>query len=216
MSKYKIENYLQNNPPKENEETCNSSCNHIEQENIKSDCIISQPAILNIEDESMQECNDESISIPETPIEIIKHKKHHNSPLPPPIPVPPRPPKPKKNKPLQLKRGKSIAFKNANILLFAGQPAFETDTFKLKIGDGIRRWNDLPYVCGANGKSAYEIWIDEGHEGTIEDFLESLKGKNGLSAYEVWRDIYMQDPTLTVDDYINFSSTYSWTNFEEN
>lgn len=28
---------------------------------------------------------------------------------------------------------------------------------------------------GARGKSAYEIWLDEGNKGDKEDFLESLK-----------------------------------------
>lgn len=58
---------------------------------------------------------------------------------------------------------------------------------------------------GANGKSAYEIWIDEGHSGTQSDFLNWLKGKDGMdgsggsgsdgkngqdgkSAYQIWLD----------------------------
>ena len=37
-------------------------------------------------------------------------------------------------------------------------------------------------------KSLYQIWLDAGNSGTIEDFLESLKGtngNNGLSSYEL-------------------------------
>lgn len=47
---------------------------------------------------------------------------------------------------------------------------------------------------GEDGLSAYEIAIQEGFEGSIEEWLESLKGEdgedgqNGLSAYEVWLD----------------------------
>lgn len=29
------------------------------------------------------------------------------------------------------------------------------------------------------GKSAYEIWLEQGNTGTEEDFLNSLKGKDG-------------------------------------
>ena len=29
------------------------------------------------------------------------------------------------------------------------------------------------------GKSAYEIWLSQGHEGTETDFLNSLKGQKG-------------------------------------
>jgi hypothetical protein len=32
---------------------------------------------------------------------------------------------------------------------------------------------------GQNGKSAYEIWLEEGNTGTKDDFLNSLKGING-------------------------------------
>lgn len=33
------------------------------------------------------------------------------------------------------------------------------------------------------GKSAYEVWIDEGNSGTEQDFLDSLKGENGQDGY---------------------------------
>ena len=47
---------------------------------------------------------------------------------------------------------------------------------------------------GADGKSAYEIWIEEGNVGTEQDFLDSLIGADGAdgvdgkSAYEIWID----------------------------
>jgi hypothetical protein len=53
---------------------------------------------------------------------------------------------------------------------------------------------------GAPGLSAYEVWLDAGHEGTEADFLDWLKGAPGdagppgsdgapgPSAYEVWLD----------------------------
>ena len=37
-----------------------------------------------------------------------------------------------------------------------------------------------------DGKSAYEIWLDEGNAGSVSDFLASLKGQDGDSAYQVW------------------------------
>ena len=33
--------------------------------------------------------------------------------------------------------------------------------------------------CGENGKSAYDLWLDAGNSGTVEEFLESLKGQDG-------------------------------------
>lgn len=35
------------------------------------------------------------------------------------------------------------------------------------------------YVDGEDGKSAYEIWLEAGNTGTVDDYLESLKGENG-------------------------------------
>src|SRR5699024_9488579 len=32
---------------------------------------------------------------------------------------------------------------------------------------------------GMNGKSAYEIWLEAGHSGTIEDFLNFIRGEKG-------------------------------------
>tara|TARA_A100001015_G_scaffold298741_1_gene381889 strand:- start:517 stop:2184 length:1668 start_codon:yes stop_codon:yes gene_type:complete len=45
---------------------------------------------------------------------------------------------------------------------------------------------------GRDGESAYEIWISEGNRGTVQQFLESLKGDkgdDGLSAYQVWKEL---------------------------
>jgi hypothetical protein len=47
---------------------------------------------------------------------------------------------------------------------------------------------------GADGDSAYQVWLDEGNTGTEQDFLDALKGTNGTpgadgdSAYQVWLD----------------------------
>lgn len=46
---------------------------------------------------------------------------------------------------IQLKRGSSTAWKRLNPVLAIGEPGFEKDTGRLKIGDGISSWNELPY-----------------------------------------------------------------------
>ena len=38
---------------------------------------------------------------------------------------------------------------------------------------------NLPTVGGTNGLSAYEVWLNAGHEGSVEDFLASLQGAQG-------------------------------------
>ena len=112
-------------------------------------------------------------------------------------------PKPK-TKPLQFKRGSSGAFRRANPILLNGEPAFEWDTKKLKIGDGETRYIRLPYVGDhskpEDGKSAYQLWIDAGNSGTTSDFLESLIGPAGKSTYEIWLAIGNEG---TVVDFID-------------
>ena len=45
----------------------------------------------------------------------------------------------------QFKRGSAQRWIEVNPILKQGEPGFEYDTNKLKIGDGITPWNDLPY-----------------------------------------------------------------------
>lgn len=47
---------------------------------------------------------------------------------------------------LQLKRGTAARWMEVNPILAAGEPGFEYDAKRLKIGDGNTAWNDLPYV----------------------------------------------------------------------
>ena len=46
----------------------------------------------------------------------------------------------------QFKRGLSEAWVQKNPILRIGEPGFEYDTYKFKIGDGVKAWNDLPYI----------------------------------------------------------------------
>lgn len=47
---------------------------------------------------------------------------------------------------IQLRRDTSANWGLANPVLLNGEPGFETDTNKLKIGDGTSAWNALPYI----------------------------------------------------------------------
>lgn len=78
----------------------------------------------------------------------------------------------------------------------------EDEVFPL-VQDGETRKATLGQVrdlipAGEEGASAYEIWLDEGFEGTEADFLDWLRGEdgqdgkdgnpgqNGQSAYQIW------------------------------
>lgn len=47
---------------------------------------------------------------------------------------------------LQLKRGTAARWRELNPVLAAGEPGFVLDENKLKIGDNVTPWNDLPYI----------------------------------------------------------------------
>lgn len=51
---------------------------------------------------------------------------------------------------IQHRRGTAAAATAANIVLAAGQLGVETDTGRIKVGNGVTAWNSLPYV-GAGG-----------------------------------------------------------------
>jgi hypothetical protein len=51
---------------------------------------------------------------------------------------------------IQLRRGNSNQWTLQNPILAQGELAVELDTSKFKIGDGIKTWNQLPYVDNQN------------------------------------------------------------------
>lgn len=56
------------------------------------------------------------------------------------------------NNALQIKRGTAARWAELNPILANGEPGFEYDSKKLKIGDGHTAWNELPYI-GENSES---------------------------------------------------------------
>ena len=52
------------------------------------------------------------------------------------------------------------------------------------------------YSDGKDGKSAYEIWLEAGNTGTVDDYLESLKGETGTSVESSIRYYLLQSEDL--------------------
>lgn len=50
----------------------------------------------------------------------------------------------------KVRRGQSETWANINPTLTDGEPGYELDTHRLKIGDGNTSWNDLPYIGEAS------------------------------------------------------------------
>lgn len=56
---------------------------------------------------------------------------------------------------IQFRRGESEDWVKYNPILRQGEPGFETDTGKLKMGDGETEWNNLPYISGGSDVPIY-------------------------------------------------------------
>lgn len=54
----------------------------------------------------------------------------------------------------------------------------------------------------SSGQSAYDIAVELGFVGTVEDWILSLKGEDGLSAYEIYKKYY-PEYTGSEEDWIN-------------
>lgn len=128
---------------------------------------------------------------------------------------------------IQIRRGNTSEWETANPVLFYGEYGLETrisGKVALKIGDGVTNWSILSYLInqddptsgnGADGLSAYEIWLSIGNTGTEHDFIDSLKGvkgdkgdpgdpsQGGLTEQQV-RDIVVEETAgLATEAYVN-------------
>jgi hypothetical protein len=83
--------------------------------------------------------------------------------------------------------GTAAEWTSRNPVLDAQEIAFETDTNRMKMGDGVTAWNALPYragdgdegPAGPQGLSAYQVAVANGFVGTQSAWLASLVGPAG-------------------------------------
>ena len=88
-----------------------------------------------------------------------------------------------------------------NPILATGEFGLETDTLKLKIGDGVRNWNSLPYITSSGGgdisfDSTYFTTDQSGNLTFVTSFLNSLiqKDSNGIV-----NDLQVDTPVANAD-----------------
>ena len=104
---------------------------------------------------------------------------------------------------IQIRRDTASAWQNVNPTLAQGELAYETDTGRFKIGDGITAWNDLPYIeFGA--KTFLEL----------EDTPDSYSGysRKLLAISDDESQIYFIDPVY-IDRYVRVSETDTQSGF---
>lgn len=85
---------------------------------------------------------------------------------------------------IKFKRGTSNRWIELNPILESGEPGFETDTGKLKIGNGTTPWNQLSYIEGATGIEAVNVYADLPEVGD-ESIIYRVIDEKALYQYNV-------------------------------
>lgn len=69
-----------------------------------------------------------------------------------------------------------------------------------RINAAVKKVENLPEqgVTGADGKSAYQIWLEQGNRGTEQDFLNSLKGQDGTQGIQGEKGADGITPNITI------------------
>lgn len=72
----------------------------------------------------------------------------------------------------QMRRGTPALWASRNPILAEGEEGYETDTGRRKVGDGITRWNDLPYasdpVANLHDAPGLGLFFPEAHGGIAD------------------------------------------------
>ncbi len=112
---------------------------------------------------------------------------------------------------IQIANKSADAWTLQNPVLLLGQLGLETDTNKLKAGDGVTAWVSLPYITGTGGGGGLDI-RDEGSPltttATVLDFVGSGVSVSGSGATKTIT-IAAGGDALTANPLSQFSSTTS-------
>ncbi len=135
----------------------------------------------------------------------------------------------------QFKRGTAQRWKELNPILQEGEPGYELDTQKLKIGNGYSSWRDLPYLQGSGGGSVtpetreqliFEFLVSAGedHNSAIDRYLNGLipgSGDIAILKENIYNNerfahtayIFSENKWLAFDGNYNANNVYFNTDF---
>lgn len=92
---------------------------------------------------------------------------------------------------IQLRRDSAANWTATNPVLAQGEPGLETDTSKVKYGDGSTAWNLLDYASGGSGGGDFSTGFEDGMDESTYHFV-TVQGKKeftfeseGYKAFEV-------------------------------
>ena len=84
---------------------------------------------------------------------------------------------------IQLRRGVASLWTSVNPVLAEAELGVETDTSKLKIGDGTTAWNALPYFAAGGGGGGASWGGITGTLSSQTDLQTALNGKQVAGSY---------------------------------
>lgn len=117
---------------------------------------------------------------------------------------------------IQLRRDTKANWEKYNPVLAAGEIAVQTDTFQIKVGDGLTHWADLPFVSFGfldrpyeylNTQSITSITYDSNNMATEIDFANGAKE---LFTYDSNGNLTEMDVTDTDGTTVLYKETYSY------
>lgn len=113
---------------------------------------------------------------------------------------------------IQFKRGTTKSWRGA--ILAPGQPGYDKDKHKLKVGDGKKLWSDLPYTSGLSAEEILSSEVDANANRDIEDKFATNIITYGTEApnENTIGQIYLQQVDEPEVDYVVESGTNGiWT-----
>ena len=118
-----------------------------------------------------------------------------------------------KIKTIQFKRGLKTSLEaklTAEVLgiPLAGEPIFETDTGKLKIGDGINSYVDLPYISGGSIEGIPNFIIQDPLSNQVLLYDEEIQAWVNKDLADRESIIYLAERGLTIKGYDEASQGY--------
>lgn len=105
---------------------------------------------------------------------------------------------------IQVRRGTAAQWTSANPTLAAGEQGFETDTLKLKIGNGSTAWNSLSYVATGSVGTVTSITAGTGLSGgtitgtgtiALSTPVSAANGGTGISSLGTGVATWLGTPT---------------------